>query len=255
MYNMEVPSCFFFVLGSIFGSFLNVCIYRIPRKESVVFEPSHCPHCAMPVRPYDNIPVISYIMLLGKCRSCKCVIPFCYPAVELLTGVIIYLLYTRFSLGLDFFVFSFLSMTLIVLSVIDIRHHILFDKIIVPTVVVGFVFSFFRESFSPTQAFYGFLLGGGVFYIIAVMSPNGMGGGDIKLMALCGAFTGWVNVILIMLIASLSGATVGGAALIATGSGRKTRIPFGPFISFGSIVSILYGKDIVRWYMQTFFLL
>jgi len=234
MYNMEIPSFFFFILGSIFGSFLNVCIYRVPRKESVVFKPSHCPHCAMPIKPY---------------------IPFCYPAVELLAGVIVYLLYTHFSLSVDFFLFSFLSMTLIVLSVIDIRHHILFDKIIVPTMLFGFIFSFFRESFSPSQALYGFLLGGGVFYMIAVISPHGMGGGDIKLMALCGVFTGWVNVILIMIIASLSGAIVGGAALITTGKGRKTRIPFGPFISFGTIVSILYGKDILLWYMQTFFLL
>jgi len=243
---------FFFILGSIFGSFLNVCIYRIPRKESVVFTQSHCPQCAFPIKPYDNIPIISYILLFGKCRTCKCNIPFQYPLVELINGVIIWLLYLKFNLTFDFFLFSFLSMSLLVLSGIDILHQLLLNKIVIPLIIIGFISSFFRVGFSAHQALFGFLLAGGIFISIAKIYPGGMGGGDIKLMALCGSFIGWTGVILVIIISSFTGAVIGGAALLISGKDKKVRIPFGPFISFATLVNILWGKEIIQWYLKTF---
>ncbi len=249
-----IPSWFFFILGCIFGSFLNVCILRIPRNESVVYAPSHCPNCSLPIAPYDNIPVISYILLLGKCRQCKSIISFQYPLVEIISGLVTWQLYLKYGLTLNFLMFAVLSMVLLVLAVIDIHHQVLFNKITIPGVFVGFALSFYRPDFTPLQALFGFLLGGGIFYAIAIISPRGMGGGDIKLMAMCGTFIGWSASLITIFLASVSGAVIGSVFILLSKRGRKTRIPFGPFIVFGSIVSILWEREIVSWYLQTFFM-
>lgn len=240
---------FVLLFGLLVGSFSNVCIYRMPRQESVVFPASHCTACGSPVRPYDNIPVVSYLLLGGKCRSCGVKISPIYPAVESAIGLLITLAYLHFGLSVEFLVTAVVSTVLVIITVIDLQHRIIPDKITLPGIVFGFAAGFYLEGW--LDSLIGFFVGGGLFYLIAVLSRGGMGGGDIKFIAAAGALVGWQKVLLIIFIGALSGSVVGIALMALKGGTRKSMIPFGPFLALGTLLVLYFGDDLVRLYLST----
>lgn len=247
------------VFGLIIGSFLNVCIYRLPEKKSIVTPSSFCPKCGIKIKPWDNIPILSYLFLIGRCRSCGERISLRYPFVELLNGLFYLFSYMHYGLTYHlFFIFIFLS-SMIVITFIDIDYQIIPDSITLPGIIVGlFAGSFFMpDPFSLNlsilgfkDSFLGFLIGGISFYLIAIISRGGMGGGDIKMMAMIGAFLGWKSVFLTTLIGSVFGSLLGIFLMIFKGKGRKTKIPFGPFLALGSIITLFFGRNILDWYLN-----
>ncbi len=245
-----------FVFGSAIGSFLNVCIYRMPRNMSIIAPASRCPSCNTPIRPYDNIPVLSYILLRGKCRICKAGISLRYPTVEFLNAALYALVLWRF--GLEWYTpayFIFCSV-LVVITFIDLDFQIIPDRITLPGIGIGLIAGaflmpdpFVRNALLGLKAsIIGFLVGGGLFYAIAVLSRGGMGGGDIKMMAMVGALMGWKSVLLTTFLGSLTGAVIGIFLMISKGKGRKTKIPFGPFLGLGSLITLFFGQEIFNWY-------
>ncbi|MCL4456239.1 MAG: prepilin peptidase [Nitrospirae bacterium] len=255
-----------FIFGLIVGSFLNVCIYRLPRNMSIIRPSSACPSCNTPIKPWDNIPVLSYIFLKGECRKCGERISIRYPLVELLNGIFYLAVFRFFGMGQNSefalpFLFAFAS-AMIVITLIDLDFQVIPDVITLPGIIIGLFSSSFLlpDPFSlqssalslPVVGFknsiIGLLLGGGLFYLIAVLSRGGMGGGDIKMMAMVGAFMGWKAVFLTTFIGSLTGSIVGISLMVFKGKGRKTKIPFGPFLALGSVITLFFGGEIIRWY-------
>ncbi|MEW5804496.1 MAG: prepilin peptidase [bacterium] len=241
----------FFLLGSCIGSFLNVCIFRIPKEESIVFPASHCPNCNNKLKAYDNIPILSFLFLRGKCRFCRIPISWQYPVVELATGILFALAVVRFGLEWNTLIAFILIPVSLVVSVIDLRVQIIPNVISLPGIILGLAVSLLPGS--PVHfldALSGVLLGGGVFYLVAVVSKGGMGGGDIKLIAMFGAFLGWQKCLLTMFIGVLLGSAVGIVLLLLKLKGRKDPIPFGPFLCIGALVSLFYGQTIISWYLH-----
>jgi leader peptidase (prepilin peptidase) / N-methyltransferase len=259
---MMVP-LFLFVIGAMLGSFLNVCIGRIPNNESVVFPRSHCPHCKAVIVFYDNIPLLSYLWLQGKCRACHEHISSRYFVVELLTGVVAMALYSRFELSYTFFVSFVFAAALIVISFIDLDVRIVPDVISLPGIIVGLVCSVvgyfvFTDSFeivpTPLSSLTGILVGGGFLFATAwiyekVTGVDGMGGGDIKLLAMIGAFLGWPSIPVTLFIASVLGSVIGVGLMVATGAGRRLALPFAPFLCSGAIAYLFYGDALIRFYL------
>lgn len=251
----QIPyDTFVFVFGLIIGSFLNVCIYRIPRGESVVMPPSHCPNCGKRIRWYDNIPIISYLILRGKCRFCGQPISIQYPIIELLTGILTLGIFLRFGISFDTIYYLILTYVLVVISVIDLKSMLVPVKPCYFAMVLGIILSPFTSSITFKSSMLGASFGAGVilfiietYYIIA--GKKGMGYGDANIMALVGAFLGWQKVFLTLFLASLMGATVG-IFLIANGKSRKTPIPFGPYISLAAYITVLFGNNIISWYLR-----
>jgi leader peptidase (prepilin peptidase) / N-methyltransferase len=245
---------FAFVFGMVVGSFLNVCICRMPKNESIVSPPSHCPHCSYQIRWYDNIPLVSYLILRGKCRGCGAHISFQYPLVELLNGVLTLLLFLRFGPTLAFAVLFLFCSALVVITFIDIEHQIIPDEISLPGIVVGFVLSFFLVGHSWLNSLLGILLGGGSLLLVAysyqrLTGKEGMGGGDIKLLAMMGAFLGWKAMPFIIFASSLIGSLIGVSIMLLQKKDSKLAIPFGPYLAFGAVLYIFYGKSLIRWYL------
>ncbi len=244
-----------FLFAASIGSFLNVCIFRIPIGESIVYPPSRCPACEGKIRGYDNIPILSYFILRGKCRGCGESISFRYPIIEALTAVLILLLHARFGLGADFFVLSFFTCALIVITVIDLDHQIIPDRISIPGIPIGFAASLFVLSTTTwVDSLIGIASGGGFLLFIAiayylVAKKEGMGGGDIKLLAMIGAFTGWQGVIFVVFFSSLAGSVVGILYIVFSGRGTRSPIPFGPFLALGAYVYFLVGEELINLYM------
>jgi leader peptidase (prepilin peptidase) / N-methyltransferase len=246
-----------FILGSLIGSFLNVCIYRIPRNLSIITPSSRCPGCNIPIRPYDNIPIISYIFLGGKCRECRANISFRYPLVELLNAALYALVLWKFGLGWHIPVYFIFCSALVVIIFIDLDFQIIPDRITLPGIVIGLIAGsfllpdpFMRYDLLGFQSsIAGFLIGGGLFYAVAVLSRGGMGGGDIKMMAMVGSLMGWKSVLMTTFFGSLTGALVGILLMIFKGKGRKTKIPFGPFLALGALIALFYGQEILTWYL------
>lgn len=246
---------FAFIFGAVVGSFLNVCVYRLPKHESVVFPPSHCPKCDYKIRFYDNIPVVSYLLLGGKCRSCKTPISLQYPAVELINGLLTLFLFIKFGPTLTFlFLFLFCS-ALVVITFIDLEHQIIPDVISLPGIVIGFAASFILPWLGWKNSLIGILIGGGSLLIVAygyqfLTKKEGMGGGDIKLLAMMGAFLGWRSVPFIIFIASLVGSIIGVTLMVVQKKDSKLAIPFGPFLAISAILYIFFGKEIIWWYLS-----
>jgi leader peptidase (prepilin peptidase)/N-methyltransferase len=246
------------VFGLIIGSFLNVCIYRIPRNMSIIMPSSRCPACNKPIKAWDNIPVISYILLGGKCGYCKKKISLKYPLVEALNAFLYVALLWRYGPEWYFFLYGALISALIVITFIDLDFQIIPDRITLVGIPVGFLAGslflpdpFARASVLGVKAsIIGFLAGGGFFYIVAVLSKGGMGGGDIKLMAMVGALMGWKSVFLTTFLGSLVGSVVGIFLIIFKGKGRKAKIPFGPFLAFGTLITLFFGQEIMTWYLH-----
>ena len=248
----------FFLLGSAIGSFLNVCIYRIPREKSIVKPPSSCPGCEKPIRFYDNIPILGYILLRGKCRDCSTKISIRYPLVELLSAILFLILYRKLGLTFELFVFLIFVSLLIAISFIDLDFQIIPDILSIGGVVLGFLLAiarpFFRNidpKFGIMDSLYGIGLGGGLLFAIAwsyqfVTKREGMGGGDIKLLAMVGAFCGIKGVIFSLVSGSILGTIVGIPLILAKKESTKYAIPFGPFLSLGALVYVFIGNTLIR---------
>ncbi len=243
-----------FIFGLMVGSFINVCIHRLPREESVVFPPSHCPQCRAPIRPWDNIPLFSFIFLKGRCRACRNPISWQYPLVELAHGFAGLLLVRQFGPSTQAAVYALLLAALIAVIFIDLSHQIIPDVITLPGMAIGLVSAATVLPLGWANALAGLLLGGGLFYLVAVLSvvllkKEGMGGGDIKLIAMIGAFLGWQETLLTIFLAALGGSVIGLFLIGVRGRSRAEPIPFGPFLAVCAIVSLFWGETIVRWYL------
>ena len=245
-----------FIFGLIIGSFCNVIIHRLPQGASIVTPGSRCPSCQTSIRPWDNIPLVSYLLLRGCCRSCKDPIPLRYPAVELLSGVLYILLWSKFDVSIPLLVYAALTSTLLTVALIDYDHKIIPNTITFPGIIIGLglsLLSLLRIEvlpITPLASLLGVLLGGVFFYLIALVSRGGMGGGDIKLIAMIGAFLGWQGAFFTILSGALLGSMVGVSLMVLGKKGRKDKVPFGPFLSIGAILFMLWGNQLIHWYLN-----
>jgi leader peptidase (prepilin peptidase)/N-methyltransferase len=244
-----------FIFGCCLGSFYNVVIYRLPRKESLVMPGSRCPGCASPIAAYDNIPILSFLFLGGKCRRCGASISIRYPLVEAAAGLLAMLLFRRYGLHPQFLVEFVFGSLLLIIALIDLDTFLIPDVLSLSGIVLGFLFSFFTPRLSWTDSLLGILLGGGALYLIAVAyslirRKEGMGGGDIKLLGMIGGFVGWQGVVFTVLVSSISGMIIALPLMLRRGKGMGSEIPFGPFLAFGAVCYIFLGQAIIQWYFS-----
>jgi len=250
---MPVAAVLFFVFGLLVGSFLNVCIYRLPRHESLNWPGSHCTSCDRPLSWYENIPLVSWLVLRGRCRTCHTPISPAYPIIEALTGLVFLAAFDLYALTPLLAVRLLFACAMIVLFVIDLQHRILPNVITVPGVVVGLAASLWLPPGWLSSSL-GLLLGGGSLFLIGEVyyrtrGVEGMGMGDVKMLAMIGAFLGWPLMVLTLILASFSGA-VFGVAMIASGrGGAQAALPFGTFLAVGALVAAVTGQPIVDWYL------
>ncbi len=273
-----------FIIGLLIGSFLNVCIYRIPLKQSIVSPPSHCTDCNTKLKPVDLIPVLSYLFYKGKCRYCKAKISVQYPIIELLTGVMYLLLFIKFNFSVDFIFFGILCSLLIIISGIDYEHQIIPNGIVLSILIIAIIYKLIMYFYLGlpvhwTGSIVGLLIGGGFLLLVAIIysgftslaakvpdddtglaatasnddtgnESGGMGGGDIKLMGVLGFWLGWRLMIVTMLISFILGAVISTILLISKVKSRKDAIPFGPFIALAALITILKGNELFYWYSK-----
>ena len=242
---------FAFIFGAVVGSFLNVCILRLPAEASIVKPRSQCPHCHHPIRNGDNIPLISFIILRGKCRDCSGKISWRYPLVELITALLALVLFLKFGLTLSFLIFFIFTAVLIVITFIDLDHQIIPDILTLPGIPIFCLAAIFLLKIPWLEALLGLLIGGGILFMIAfvyelISKREGMGGGDIKLLAMIGGFLGWKPLIFILLFSSFSGAIVGITAMIIKKQDMKYAVPFGPFLSAAAVAYLFWGDAFMR---------
>ncbi len=242
---------FIFVFGAVVGSFLNVCIFRLPAEASIVKPRSQCPYCHHPIRNCDNIPLISFIILRGKCRDCGGKISWRYPLVELITALMAMLLFLKFSLTLSFLIFFIFTAVLIVITFIDLDHQIIPDILTLPGIPIFCLAAIFLLKIPWLESLLGLLIGGGILFAIAfvyelISKREGMGGGDIKLLAMIGGFLGWKSLIFIIFFSSFSGAIVGITAMIIKKQDMKYAVPFGPFLSAATVAYLFWGDAFMR---------
>jgi len=263
-----------FVFGLIIGSFLNVCILRIPVAESVVLPPSHCPSCGTPIKPYDNIPVVSWLVLAGRCRKCKARISAMYPMVELGTGLLFLACYLVFGINAEALKWAIFAALLIVLTITDLRERILPDKVNFVGFGLGLLLSLFTRpvdgtalwlanhlfTYPPPEAALSFadaLIGAGVasglLWLVAegyfrARGREGMGLGDVKMMAMAGAFLGLQRALLTILLGSLLGSIIGIAVIAIGRKGRDFELPFGTFLGAGAMLVVFFGSPALDWY-------
>lgn len=244
-----------FFVGLCIGSFLNVCIHRLPKGGSIVHPPSSCPACGARIRWYDNIPIISYVLLGGRCRGCKKPISVRYPLVELLTGLCAMVIWLNYGTSIPALIYFVFIVALIVITFIDLDHRIIPDLISLPGIPIGFIASFGLPAVTWAESLIGIAVGGGSLLAIAVgyqllTGKDGMGGGDIKLLAMIGAFIGWQGVLFTIMASSFTGTVVGILAMLRAGKGMKMALPFGPFLATGAILYLFYGSRIISWYLN-----
>jgi len=240
-------------LGAIIGSFLNVCIYRLPRAKSIAWPASACPHCDRGLSWYENIPIVSFLALRGRCRTCRASIGIRYPIVEAVTAAMFALAWWYYGPGVLLVSRLILGCALIVLFAIDLEHHLLPNAITIPGVVVGFVLSFFTEP-GWIGSLIGMLVGGGVLFAIAeayyrARHEEGLGMGDVKMLAMVGAFIGWKLTLLTLMMASLSGTVIGLALIVSKRGGMKYALPFGTFLALGAALAATVGPAMLDWYL------
>lgn len=244
------------ILGLCVGSFLNVVIYRLPLGQSLMSPPSRCTRCRRRLSWYDNIPIVSWLALRGRCRQCGERISPQYPIVEAVTALIALVVVLMTPPGVLLASRLVLAMIVIVLFMIDLEHQILPNAITLPGIVIGFVFSFFAPP-GPVSALLGILLGAGVLYAIAwgyymLRNEEGMGMGDVKMLAMIGAFLGWRAVLLTLIMASFAGSIVGVGMIALQRGDMKYALPFGTFLAMGALLAMLVGEPIVEWYLGFF---
>ncbi len=239
----------------IWGSFLNVVVYRLPRGLSLIQPPSSCPHCKKRIKVYDNIPVISFLLLGGKCRFCKARIPLTYPLVEILTPLSFLLLHGHFGLSPYFLASCFFASALIALGFIDFYFQVLPDAITVPVLVLSLVYSFFRPDLSLRQALIGAVSGSGFLLLIytgyyLLRKKEGLGMGDVTMMLAVGAYLGWLKAILTLVLASFSGALVGMFLMLFHKKDLQYSLPFGTFLAPAAYISLVWGSQIIGAYLS-----
>lgn len=243
-----------FCAGLCIGSFLNVCINRVPRGISIISPGSRCPACGHPIRFYDNIPVISFLLLRARCRDCSAAISIRYPAIELLTGAMACFVVLKYGLGISSLIYFLFIVSLLVVTFIDIDHRIIPDRISLAGIAAGLAVSPFLQEITLADSLIGVVAGGGSLFAVAMgyyllTGKEGMGGGDIKLLAMIGAFTGWQGVIFTVFAASAAGTVIGLILMAAAGRNMKFAVPFGPFLSFAAIVYLFFGEAVIYWYL------
>lgn len=256
-----------FVFGLIIGSFLNVCIYRIPRGESTVSPPSHCPNCGTRLKPLDLIPLFSYLFYRGKCRYCDQLISPRYFLVELLTGIISMALFSKYGLTVDFAAFLFLTYILIAVFFIDLDHQIIPNELVIVGLIGGTML-FIYNLYQPFQIFadhrwwnplLGLVSGSGFLFAVTLIglafykTDEVMGMGDVKLFAPIGLFLGWRMTLLALFISVVVGGMSSLLLIFLGKATRKSMIPFGPFIVIGVFITVMWGWDIAHWYISTYF--
>ena len=241
------------LFGLVVGSFLNVCIYRLPRNQSIVWPASRCTSCGRPLAWYENVPVVSWLVLRGRCRTCRARISAIYPVVELMTAASFVAVGLRTGHGPLLYVRLLFVASLIVLFSIDVRHKILPNAITVPGIAVGLVSAWFLPP-GWSAALIGAAGGAALLWGIAyayyrVREEEGLGMGDVKMLAMIGAFLGWKLMLLTIVLASLSGSIVGLAIVLIKRGSMKYALPFGTFLAVGALVALLAGDGIVEWYL------
>jgi leader peptidase (prepilin peptidase)/N-methyltransferase len=238
-------------LGATIGSFLNVVVARLPRGESLVSPGSYCPACRAPIRWFDNLPLVSFLVLRGRCRHCRGRIAWRYPLIEGATAALFALAAWRFGLRPEALVPAWVFVAaLVAVTAIDLEHQLIPDRITLPGIGVGFVTSLVNPSVSWLDSLLGIAFGGGVLFVIIVASRGGMGGGDMKLGAMIGAFIGWQLLALTLLLAVILGGVIATTLLITGLKKRKDPIPFGPFLASSALVSLFWGDVVLRWYWR-----
>lgn len=240
--------------GLIAGSFFNVCIHRLPRRESIVAPRSRCPNCLTTLRWWENVPIVSWLLQRGRCRTCGTAISWIYPVVELATAAVVVLVVLWTPPGPLVISRLVLAGTLIVLFFIDLTHRILPNVVTLPGIVFGWLFSFVAPP-GPVGSAIGIVLGGGVLYAIAagyylVRKEEGMGMGDVKMLALIGAFLGWQGVLLTLILSSVAGAVFGIVLVAFTRADMRYALPFGSFLAVAGLVAMLGGDAILDWYLR-----
>ncbi len=241
------------LFGALIGSFLNVCIYRLPRRESLVWPGSHCPSCEVAIAPYDNVPVVSYLLLGGRCRACREPIAMRYPLVEALNALAYAVIIWRFGWTWTSVGAMTLFSALLVSAGTDLTHRIIPDRVTLPGMAVGLVGAATVLPLPLIDAVLGIVVGGGLLWLIAwaslyVFGKEGMGGGDIKLLAMVGAFLGWKPALLTVMIGATIGSLLSIGLMAAHIIKRDQYIPFGPFLAIGAVISMLAASDILHWY-------
>ena len=248
---------FSFFFGLIWGSFLNVCIHRLPREESLWRKSSHCPHCEKPVHWFWNIPILSFIWLRGRCGYCQASISLQYPLVEIASGLLFLALFLNYEASLHFLAYAIFASSLLVLSVIDLQHRIIPDEVSLPGIVLGFLASFITHDISWQQSLLGIMAGGGAFFLIAfayerITKREGLGGGDVKLLAMMGAWLGVESILIIIVISSALGSLVGIFLMLFHRRSMQTAIPFGPFLAFAGLLYLFFGGPLRSLFFPEF---
>jgi leader peptidase (prepilin peptidase) / N-methyltransferase len=240
------------LFGLAIGSFLNVVIARVPAGRSLVRPGSGCPGCSALLKWYDNIPVLSFLVLRGRCRACGMTISWRYPIVEMVTAGLLVQAYIALGPTVDFAVAAVLLPALIAITGIDLQHQLIPDAITLPGILVGLLLNFATGRISWVESAFGIILGGGLFLVIILASRGGMGGGDLKLGALLGAFLGWKALLFGLFVAIVLGGAIGAVLLLTGRRGRKDPIPFGPFLAAGGAMALFWGERAFSWWMRGF---
>ena len=238
------------LLGLIVSSFLNVCIDRLPERESIVSPPSHCPACGRRLAPFDLIPLFSYLLLRGRCRYCGAPIPRRVLLVEATTGLLFVLLWYRYGLSLRLLLATLYTCFFIVIFVIDLEHQLVLNRVIYPAIVVALLAVPITPNHDAVKLLGGGAIGLGLLFLIAFIYPAGMGMGDVKLATFIGLVVGFPAVFAALLISFVAGGLVGGGLLLTGLKGRKDPIPFAPFLVAGGMAAMLYGEQIIDWYVR-----
>lgn len=241
------------IVGAVIGSFLNVCIYRLPRGESIVWPGSHCTSCGKAIEWYDNIPLFSYLRLLGRCRTCRAPIAIRYPVVEAANAAGYLLIVWTFGLSWTALLYAVLFSALLVVTGTDLTHKIIPNVVTLPGIGLGLIGAATVLPVGLVNALLGVMIGGGILWALAWASPyvfgkEGMGGGDIKLLAMVGAFLGWKPALLTIMIGSLAGSVIGISLIALQYMRRDEYIPFGPFLVLGAMLSMFFSQPLLQWY-------
>lgn len=244
-------AAFIFIFGAAIGSFLNVCIYRIPRGESVVYPPSHCTNCSAKIKWFDLMPIISYIVLGGKCRHCGEKISVRYPVIESAAALLYLMLYAKLGIGLEFVKYAIFISVLIVVGMIDFDTTDVYFKTTAAGIIFALIFIalYWYMGFEIKNFILGGILGGIFFISIIIATRGGMGWGDMEICLFCGLFLGFKFTLVMMLLAFVLGSAAGVILILSGKKSRKDYIPFGPFISMASIITIFWGVDILNFYI------
>jgi leader peptidase (prepilin peptidase)/N-methyltransferase len=240
------------LFGLVIGSFLNVVVARLPEHRSLWAPRSSCPGCGAPLAWHDNIPLLSFALLGGRCRACAIPISWRYPIIEATTGVLFGAAFVRFGATPHLVAAMILLAALVAITAIDLQHQIIPDAITLPGIVAGVLANVATRHVSVIDSVLGIVLGGGVFLVIILVSRGGMGGGDMKLAAMLGAFLGWKVALLALFFAVVAGGSLA-IVLLASGlRGRKDPVPFGPFLALGGAVGLFAGEGLLTWYLSAF---